>query len=144
MPYEMTIGTFVHHIQALPSDESHPDPGVWYLTQKEHWLGWLSEYDGPGAYGRTGQQRDARFAYNHIVNPRMLMYLIEAIPMRPESVEAAHTAFRAKENATLMQTSGAIRKVVPWAAIYQALVQRDEPSAKRRPPWEERPRALLG
>ena len=23
--------------------------GVWYKSQKEHWLGWLSEYDGPGA-----------------------------------------------------------------------------------------------
>ncbi|MBR0405923.1 MAG: hypothetical protein IJI68_12125, partial [Eggerthellaceae bacterium] len=22
--------------------------GVWYRSQKEHWLGWLSEYDGPG------------------------------------------------------------------------------------------------
>jgi hypothetical protein len=23
------------------------DEGVWYTSQKEHWLGWLSEYNGP-------------------------------------------------------------------------------------------------
>lgn len=25
---------------------------AWYSSQKEHWLGWLAEYSGPGAYGR--------------------------------------------------------------------------------------------
>lgn len=45
-------------------------PGVWYRTQKEHWLGWLRDYDCPGAYGRkvTGG-RDSHFVYNHVVNP---------------------------------------------------------------------------
>jgi hypothetical protein len=130
MSYEMTIRKFVRHIQALPSDEFDPESGVWYHTEKEHWLGWLSEYDGPGAYGRTGvQQRDARFAYNHLVNPYMLMYLIEAIPMRPELVEAAQMALKANANATLMQMSGAIRKVVPWTDIYEALAERKKPSA---------------
>jgi hypothetical protein len=82
---------------------------MWYHTEKEHWLGWLSEYDGPGAYGRTGDQhRDARFAYNHIVNPYMLMYPIEAIPMRPELVEAAQVALKANAHSTLMRMSGAI------------------------------------
>lgn len=34
--------------------------GAWYSSQKEHWLGWLAEYDRPGAYGRVvGQQRSA-------------------------------------------------------------------------------------
>jgi hypothetical protein len=38
---------------------------VWYSTQKEHWLGWLKEYDGPGYYGRKKRHRSAEFAYNH-------------------------------------------------------------------------------
>jgi hypothetical protein len=81
-------------------------------------LGWLSEYDGSGAYGRTGDQpRDARFEYNHIVNPQMPMYLIEAIPMRPEMVADAQMAFKANANATLMQMSSALRKIVPWAEV---------------------------
>lgn len=30
---------------------------VWYASQKEHWLGWLGEYDGPGYYkGPTGRE----------------------------------------------------------------------------------------
>ena len=48
--------------------------GVWYITQKEHWLGWLSQYDGPGAYGRkTRSGRSAEFVYNHINCPPMLL-----------------------------------------------------------------------
>ena len=26
--------------------------GVWYTSQKEHWLGWLKGYNGPGHYRR--------------------------------------------------------------------------------------------
>ena len=26
---------------------------AWWSTQKEHWLGWLTEYNGPGYYGRS-------------------------------------------------------------------------------------------
>jgi len=43
--------------------------GVWYTSQKEHWLGWLSEYNGPGAYDRKiWRGRSAKFAYNHPVS----------------------------------------------------------------------------
>src|SRR5450755_1981595 len=52
--------------------------GVWYRSQKEHWLGWLSEYDGPGAYGRTNSNRSAEFTYNHINCAQMLFWLAEA------------------------------------------------------------------
>jgi hypothetical protein len=52
---------------------------VWYRSQKEHWLGWLSEYGGPGFYGRkTTSRRSAEFAYNHIVCPPMILWLAEA------------------------------------------------------------------
>jgi hypothetical protein len=52
---------------------------VWYKSQKEHWLGWLSEYDGPGFYGRkTNGSRSAEYAYNHIVCPPMVLWLAEA------------------------------------------------------------------
>src|SRR5262245_45052949 len=51
------------------------ETGVWYKTQQEHWLGWLREYSGPGAYGRGNWKRSAEFVYNHIVNPQMLVYL---------------------------------------------------------------------
>jgi hypothetical protein len=53
---------------------------VWYTSppQKEHWLGWLREYDGPGAYSRQNADRSAELVYNHIVCPPMVLWLGEA------------------------------------------------------------------
>jgi hypothetical protein len=62
------INRFTQAIQRLPSDNPKVTPGKWYKTQKQHWLGWLKEYHGPGAYGRkTSQERDAIYDYNNIV-----------------------------------------------------------------------------
>jgi hypothetical protein len=58
---------------------------VWYSSQKEHWMQWLLEYDGPGYYGRKSWEgRTAEFVYSHIGNPSMLLWLAEAagIPKR--------------------------------------------------------------
>jgi hypothetical protein len=52
--------------------------GVWYTSQKEHWLGSLSEYGGPGYYGRKNSHRSAEFISNHIVCPPMVLWLAEA------------------------------------------------------------------
>jgi len=47
--------------------------------QKEHWLGWLGAHHGPGAYGRkSNAKRNAMYAYNHIVEFKMLLWLMEA------------------------------------------------------------------
>lgn len=116
----ISIKQFIQAIQRLPADEPVVRQGVWYTTQRQHWLGWLREYQGPGAYGRkTGIERDARFAYNHIVCPEMLVYLARAIPLRPEVVQAVEDAYQRGE--TMMKKSGAIRKAAPWSEIYQAL-----------------------
>ncbi len=117
----ISIAEFRRAIDRLPSDAPRSQPGVWYRTQKEHWLGWLGEYDGPGAYGRKpGQNRDARFAYNHIVCPDMLLWLIEAAGVRRELVTAAHAA--AAAGGTMMQRAGAIRRHVPWTEVRAALL----------------------
>jgi hypothetical protein len=50
----ISIEQFVAAIEKLPEDEPRDRDGVWYRTQKEHWLGWLSQYHGPGAYGAKG------------------------------------------------------------------------------------------
>ena len=61
-------------ISKLPEDERTNSPKVWYRSQLEHWLGWLEKYDSPGAYGRkVTSGRDARFVYNHVVEPKMLL-----------------------------------------------------------------------
>ncbi len=116
----VSVAEFRRAIQRLPSDEPNLDSGVWYTTQKEHWLGWLRGYSGPGAYGRKGgEHRNARFAYNHIVCDQMLLWLIDAAGIPPERIAAAHAACEGLP--TLQQRSAAIRKHVPWEMIFVAL-----------------------
>lgn len=99
-------------IASLPSDRPRITPGKGYQTQQEHWLGWLRDYDGPGAYGRKSREkRDARFADNHIVEPRMLLWLILACGVAASRVKAAREAARRAQ--TMMQQSAAVRRLVP-------------------------------
>jgi hypothetical protein len=108
-------------IASLPSDRPRITPGKWYRTQQEHWLGWLRDYDGPGAYGRKSQEkRDARFAYNHIVEPRMLLWLILACGVAASRVKAAREA--ARRAPTMMQQSAAVRRLVPWDEVEARLM----------------------
>lgn len=107
-------------ILRLPADRSVVVPGVWYKTQKAHWLGWLKYYNTEGAYGRqAGMNRDARYAYNHIVEPKMLLWLIPAAGVKPGLVRAARAA--AKGPKTMMAQSAAVRRAVPWEIVEAAL-----------------------
>jgi len=116
----VSIKMFLRAIQRLPSDKSRITPGKWYRTQKEHWLGWLREYDGPGFYGRqAGKNRDAEFAYNHIIEPKMLLWLIAAAGVKPSLVAAARR--EAAHATTMPGKSAAIRKHVPWPILCAAL-----------------------
>ena len=103
-------------IKLLPADRPKNTPGKWYRTQKEHWLGWLREYDGPGFYGRTSRvKRDARFAYNHIVESKMLLWVIRAAGVPSRRLAEAR---RDERNARSMQAkSSAVRKSVPWEIL---------------------------
>jgi hypothetical protein len=97
--------------------------GVWYTSQKEHWLGWLSEYDGPGAYDRkTRRGRSAQFVYNHINCPPMLLWLAEAIGVPKATVLVA----KRSALATCKTRGGhcaAIRGIIPWQAIEERIRQ---------------------
>ena len=120
MDNSIPIQTFIAVIRGLPADAPVHNPKKWYRTQKEHWIGWLREYDGRGAYARkTGVARDARYAYNHVVEAEMLIWLIDAAGLGGK----LDTAFRRSlgEMKTLMQKSGAIRRRVPWEDVAAAL-----------------------
>jgi len=120
MPASISIRRFRHAIEALPSDKPVVVPGRWYTTQKEHWLGWLREYLGPGAYNRIGtSKRDARYAYNHIVEVEMLLWLISAAGISRRVVQAASRA--ATRGKSLQARSAAVRRVVPWEALEPVL-----------------------
>ncbi len=65
--------------RALIKKGTWTSEGVSYTSQKEHWIGWLSEYNGPGFYGRKATAgRSAEFVYRHVVCPPMLLWLAEA------------------------------------------------------------------
>jgi hypothetical protein len=88
----------------------------WYTSQKEHWLGWLAEYHGPGYYGRKRSNRSAEFVYNHIACPPMVLWLGEASGVRKATViKAKRAALSAK--AYFPAQCAAIRKIIPWELI---------------------------
>jgi hypothetical protein len=120
MNHKLDVEQFLAAIRRLPSDPPSLYPGKWYQTQKEHWIGWLSEYHSPGAYDRTPDPaRDARYVYNHIVEPAMLLWLIDAAGVDRQLVsQAKHDASQAK---SMMQQSAIIRRIVPWAVVARAL-----------------------
>lgn len=115
----VSIKSFIAAIERLPADPPE-ESDAWYLTQKEHWLGWLSEYHGPGYYGRdASKHRDARFAYNHIVNWQMLEWLIRAAGADESTNKAVQAA--SKHGTTLQEKAGAIRRLVPWEQVAELL-----------------------
>ena len=115
------IATFIAAIEKLPSDRYIKYTGVWYHTQKEHWLGWLGQYLQSGAYGRTWSRDDARFAYNHIVNYQMLEYLARACGIPQALRKQAQKAMDLASPDNLGRRAGAFRRVVPFDMIRDAL-----------------------
>ena len=116
----VSISQFILAIRQLSSDVPVDDSSVWYKTQKEHWLEWLEGYHGPGGYGRkVDEKRDARYAYNHIVNYEMLLWIITAAGIKPSLIKAAQRA--SIHGFTLQQRSAAIRRLVPWDELAAAL-----------------------
>src|SRR5258708_168047 len=90
---------------------------VWYSSQKEHWMGWLSEYRGPEYYGgKNWRGRTGEFVYNHINCPPMVLWLAEAsgVP-RKDILAAKRSALSGGQNRG--SHCALIRKAIPWSAI---------------------------
>lgn len=125
---EGSIRWFIRAISALPSDEPVAVRQAGYnnyRTQKDHWLGWLDPHSGTGTYARRDVPgRDARYVYNHIIEQKMLRWLINAAGVDRELVRAAETA--ADEASSLAGQSAAIRRHVPWEVMLMALRSRTE------------------
>lgn len=115
------ITTEFEHVIARRGNWSRD--GVWYTSQKEHWLGWLSEYGGPGYYGRKNSHRSAEFIYNHIVCPPMVLWLAEASGIPKARVSKAKEAALSAPP-KLQAQSAAIRKIIPWKMIEARLAKR--------------------
>lgn len=122
-----SIEWFIQAIRALPSDDPVASRSAGYnnyRTQKDHWLGWLDPNSVTGTYPRSSAPgRDARYVYNHIVEPKMLLWLIAAAGVQKSIVDAATRA--AAEAPSLAGKSAAVRKHAPWGEVAAALRQRE-------------------
>ena len=110
-------------IRGLPPDAEVPKGTQGYnryTTQHAHWIGWLSVTPGAGSYARSPEVR-ARVVYNRLVEPQMLLWLIEASKVDPGLVSKAKRAVSALT--TLAGKSKAIREVVPYSVVADALWQ---------------------
>jgi hypothetical protein len=97
--------------------KDHGPRKAWYSSQKEHLLGWLGEYDGPGAYGRKGAvQRDASFVYNHFQCSPGLIWLAEAVGLKDITIKLA-VAEATAAGANGARQCAAVRRVIPWNEI---------------------------
>lgn len=117
LPASGPISSRLDAALASPAVRSHR----WYKTQKQHWQGWLDDYDGPGAYGRKTWDRTARFVYTHIGCPAMLLWLAEAAGVgRARVAAAAASALDAK--GAYSTRCAAIRRQIPWDTIERLLL----------------------
>lgn len=121
-----SIPWFIRVIEALPTDEPVPFGTQGYnryTTQKAHWLGWLNPSAGTGTYPRREVPgRDAKYVYNHIVEPKLLLWLIAASGLSQSIVQAAREA--ACSAPSMAGQSAAIRRVVPWAKLCEQLSRK--------------------
>jgi hypothetical protein len=118
-----SITWFANAIDKLPSDVPVPSgtPGYNnYTTQKAHWLGWLNPSAGTGTYRRSGgKDRTARDVYNRIVEPKLLLWLVETAGVPAVLLDAAMV--EAAASTKLATQSAAIRKHIPWDVLASAL-----------------------
>lgn len=114
------------HKQYSQKLEAHPllainrDP--WYKSQKEHWLGWLGDYDGPGFYQRkTHAGRDAKYIYNHIMCSPMLLYLPEALGVSTELIKKAYDEVIKTNDPKMAKQCRTIRSIISFEVVKEYL-----------------------
>jgi hypothetical protein len=74
----MTPAALLRIVRRLPASTAIADRVPARTPHKQHWIGWLAEYNSGGAYGRKHHDRTAEYAYNHLNSPGMLIWINEA------------------------------------------------------------------
>mgnify|MGYP000102446934 CR=1 FL=1 len=90
----------------------------WFSNQREHWLGWLEDYETAGAYGRknTGDLR-AKSIFNKIANPPMLYWLAEAVEVENGLLLDSFREVADNREKRSSALCAIIRKIIPFEAI---------------------------
>jgi hypothetical protein len=98
-------------------------------SHRYHWLGWLSEYDGPGYYNRTvpKEPRSMAYIYTHIHCAPMLLWLAEVAGVRNAQVREADRALRDLVQLGLPNSSPrcgiTVCTIIPWRDVEAALIE---------------------
>jgi hypothetical protein len=113
-----TIAQFIAAVEGLqrqtPRSDKFPLPDG-HTSLKGQWLRWLGEYLEPGYYDRKNAVDDAQWAYQHLNNGRMIVWLNEAAGEAPRIIGAAIVAMAERE---LPQTEAKYaRLVLPWECV---------------------------
>jgi hypothetical protein len=94
-----------------PKSDKFPIPSG-YTSLQHQWLEWLEEYLEPGYYDRKNVVDDARWAYQHLNNGNMIIWLNEAAGEDSRMVQAAIVAIHGRDS---RQTEAMYaRRVFPW------------------------------
>jgi hypothetical protein len=109
MSDETSIKEFIDAIEKLPDHE-----------HKDRWLHWLRDYNKEGPFGRkAGEEHSAKYSYNHIAYPEMLLWLIQAAGFDEDLVKLAETDCEQVTN--MHKKVAAIRKRVTWKMLEREL-----------------------
>lgn len=95
----------------MPESDRLPMGG--YASHRDHWTGWLEEYDGPGYYGRSNWNRDARYVYQHLNNGNIIVWLNEAVGESPRLIRLTIAKMRTAGPRAQAEAATA-RRFLPW------------------------------
>lgn len=107
-------------VKTIRATQKPPFPT--YSGQREHWLGWLEEQSGAGHYGRKRLNKTAREVYERVVNPMLLVYLVEAAE-RFSTVERI-VQHMLDVGPTMAARSKYFRMWFPWGMVEDVLERR--------------------
>ncbi|WP_170339676.1 hypothetical protein [Ruegeria arenilitoris] len=99
---------------------------AWYANQKEHWIGWLADYEGPGAYVKVPNGNvAAENVYRRMVcTPAIFWLVVQSASIGRTATQALVTSILADPNAAMARHSAWIRRTVPWDSVQSALLNR--------------------
>jgi hypothetical protein len=113
-------GEYSQKLEAHPLLAINRNPT--YKNQKDHWLRWLGDYDGPGFYERkTHSGRDAKYIYNHIMCSPMLLYLPEVLGVSIELIGNAYDAVIKANDPKMAKQCAIIRSIIPFELVEEYL-----------------------
>jgi hypothetical protein len=109
-------GEYSQKLEAHPLLAINRNPT--YKNQKDHWLRWLGDYDGPGFYERkTHSGRDAKYIYNHIMCSPMVLYLPEAFGVSADLIRNAYDAVIKANDPKMAKQCRIIRCIIPFELL---------------------------